>query len=113
WGLARSALHKPLAMTAAVAVAVLFVLGLNPIVLLLGCGLLVLAIRSASIRAGLSGLAAFTPPAVGSGLGAVGAATGGHSLPVLFLTFLKIGCVVFGSGYVLLAFVQDDLAGHL
>ena len=30
-------------------------------------------------------------------------------LPLLFLTFLKIGAVLYGSGYVLLAFLQADL----
>ena len=30
----------------------------------------------------------------------------------LFLVFLKLGCVVFGSGYVLLAFLQADLVVH-
>lgn len=29
-------------------------------------------------------------------------------LPLLFLTFLKIGAVLFGSGYVLLAFLRTD-----
>jgi chromate transporter len=31
------------------------------------------------------------------------------SLPSLFLVFAKIGCVIFGSGYVLLAFIRADL----
>jgi chromate transporter len=30
------------------------------------------------------------------------------SLPLLFLTFLKIGAVLYGSGYVLLAFLHAD-----
>ena len=30
------------------------------------------------------------------------------SLPLLFLTFLKIGSVLYGSGYVLLAFLRAD-----
>ena len=33
------------------------------------------------------------------------------SLPSLFLFFLKVGSVLFGSGYVLLAFLQTDLVG--
>jgi chromate transporter len=36
-----------------------------------------------------------------------------YSLPVLFLTFLKIGSILFGSGYVLLAFLQRDLVTRL
>jgi chromate transporter len=35
------------------------------------------------------------------------------SLPVLFLTFLKIGSVLYGSGYVLLAFVRADFVLRL
>jgi len=31
-----------------------------------------------------------------------------HSLPLLFLTFLKIGSVLYGSGYVLLALLRAD-----
>ncbi|MBI4643457.1 MAG: chromate transporter [Deltaproteobacteria bacterium] len=34
------------------------------------------------------------------------------SLPALFLYFLKVGSVLYGSGYVLLAFLQADLVGH-
>jgi chromate transporter len=35
------------------------------------------------------------------------------SLGVLFLTFLKIGAVLYGSGYVLLAFMRADLVDRL
>jgi len=34
------------------------------------------------------------------------------SLSSLFLVFLKIGAIVFGSGYVLLAFLHADLVAH-
>jgi chromate transporter len=33
-------------------------------------------------------------------------------LPALFLYFVKVGCVLYGSGYVLLAFLQQDLVGN-
>ncbi len=35
------------------------------------------------------------------------------SLSALFLVFLKFGAVIFGSGYVLLAFLQADLVDRL
>jgi chromate transporter len=35
------------------------------------------------------------------------------SLGVLFLTFLKIGATLYGSGYVLLAFLHDDFVVRL
>jgi chromate transporter len=34
-------------------------------------------------------------------------------LPLLFLTFLKIGALLYGSGYVLFAFLQTDLVERL
>jgi chromate transporter len=35
------------------------------------------------------------------------------SLPLLFLTFLKIGSVLYGSGYVLIAFLRADFVDRL
>ncbi|MCE7939934.1 MAG: chromate transporter, partial [Chloroflexi bacterium CFX6] len=45
-------------------------------------------------------------PAAAAGMAAATAAA--FSLPVLFVTFLKIGAVLYGSGYVLLAFLRAD-----
>jgi chromate transporter len=50
------------------------------------------------------------PPAIATA-GAASAAS--VSLGILFLTFLKLGAVVFGSGYVLLAFLRADLVERL
>jgi hypothetical protein len=36
-----------------------------------------------------------------------------YSLGILFLNFLKIGCVVYGSGYVLLSFLRADFVDRL
>ncbi len=36
----------------------------------------------------------------------------GASLSSLFFVFLKFSCVIFGSGYVLLAFLREDLVTH-
>jgi chromate transporter len=41
------------------------------------------------------------------------AATTPPSLLTLFLTFLKIGAILYGSGYVLLAFIQNDFVHGL
>ena len=41
------------------------------------------------------------------------AAAGAFSLATLFLTFLKIGATLYGSGYVLLAFLRDDFVHRL
>jgi chromate transporter len=45
-------------------------------------------------------------------VGAGAAATVAPAMWSLFLVFLKIGSVVFGSGYVLLAFLRADLVVH-
>src|SRR5208282_2477033 len=49
--------------------------------------------------------------------GAMAVAAVGSAFPVglvrLFLSFLKIGSVVFGSGYVLLAFLQTEFVERL
>jgi chromate transporter len=49
----------------------------------------------------------FLPVGVGTG------AASAVGLMPLFLVFLKLGVVVFGSGYVLLAFIQADLVDRL
>ncbi len=52
------------------------------------------------------GASAFTKAAAAAGATAVAVP---FSLIALFRFFLKVGAVLFGSGYVLLAFLQDDL----
>jgi chromate transporter len=48
-----------------------------------------------------------------SALGAAGAGTAGVSLWPMFAVFVKIGSVLFGSGYVLLAFLRADFVERL
>ena len=36
-----------------------------------------------------------------------------YNLPLLFLTFLKIGAILYGSGYVLIAFLRADFVTRL
>jgi chromate transporter len=105
WGLARTAVRDLISALVAIAVAVLVVLGVNPLALLVGAGLIILAIRERALLGRLRRAALLPAP-----LAATGA---GHSLLTLFLTFLKIGAVVWGSGYVLLAFLRTDFVQHL
>jgi chromate transporter len=51
------------------------------------------------------------PPLPALGLAAATAQP--FSLPMLFLVFLKVGAVLFGSGYVLLAFLRAELVVRL
>ncbi len=84
---------------------VLYLLGVNVIVLLLLGGVTLLLNEMIRRRKTGQPLGAFLP-LVGSSLPAVAAIP--FSLPILFLTFLKIGAVLYGSGYVLLAFLRAD-----
>jgi chromate transporter len=108
YGLARSALKTPALAVAAAATTALSLLGVNVIALLFACGALFALWRAFTLRPTSSsrGLAAFLPPLAGAG---AGAAVSTVTLWPLFLTFLKAGAVLFGSGYVLLAFLRADL----
>ncbi|HEY8394684.1 MAG TPA: chromate efflux transporter, partial [Thermaerobacter sp.] len=63
--------------------------------------------------------ARLVPPGTGALLTGTTLATGGgaaavpFSLSTLFLTFCKIGAVLYGSGYVLLAFLRNDFVLRL
>jgi len=113
WGLGRSALKtKPLAGVAVVTAALSF-LGVNELAVLFGTGLLVAAALCmvqrppGSTAAPLIGIVPALPFAVTTGAAAAVATPLG--LWPMFLFFLKVGSVLFGSGYVLLAFLRADL----
>lgn len=76
---------------------VALLLGVSPFVLILGSGLLAALGRRMLVAPAVAGVAL-------AGLG---------RLPALFLTFLKIGAVSFGSGYVLLPFLRADFVQGL
>jgi hypothetical protein len=57
----------------------------------------------------LCALAPFGSALQGATVTGIGAGFSSVGLWPLFLFFLKVGSVVFGSGYVLLAFLQGDL----
>jgi len=114
WDLGRSALKtKPLAILGMLATT-LSLLGFNELVILFGAGLLVVAARSSfkqlqppgKVTSLLAAMPGF-PIAVTAALPAAMATPFG--VWPMFLFFLKVGSVLFGSGYVLLAFLRADL----
>jgi chromate transporter len=121
WNLGRTVFKGPWSAVVAAGVAALYLLGINVLVLLFGgglvYGLVVLARRRRSSVARPAAL--FAPVASGGhvarGLALLGAAAAAvpFSQVLLFLTFLKIGAVIYGSGYVLLAFLRADLVQNL
>jgi chromate transporter len=112
WALGRKAIGTPLVAATALAVLILAFRGANEVALLfaaaLGLPLLrgVMAAGSARtlVPPGLLGLAFAGPGAL-----APAAAGAAPLLPQLALVFLKVGSILFGSGYVLLAFLRPDL----
>jgi chromate transporter len=106
WGLGRTAVKTTFLAIVGVLCVVLAFLNVHPLLLLLfGGG--VAGLASLEGRREWSALS-FRTIGIGS---VVGAATS-LSLGSLFLVFLKIGAIVFGSGYVLLAFLRVDLVVH-
>jgi chromate transporter len=94
-----------------------YLLGVNPLIPLFGLALLIMLLEN---RARLGRAAAtrgivLTVPVLPRVPAAAAVATGvaGFSLVVMFLTFLKIGATLYGSGYVLLAFLRDDFVHRL
>ena len=108
WGLGRKALKGPLLAAAGVAVFVGYLAGLNELLLLFGVGLLVAVIRTGRGRWAGGRMAALVIPWL-----AVAPPAGAASLSQLFLVFLKVGGLLYGSGYVLLAFLHNDLVINL
>lgn len=109
WELGRKGIRNALTGAIGLGVLALSLLGINEIALLFGGGLAVmLAANRARLR---PGSAAALLPALGLGIPAASAAA--FSLPILFLTCLKIGSILYGSGYVLLAFLRADFVIRL
>jgi chromate transporter len=88
----------------------LYLLGINELVLLFGGGLLAGALRLMELRR--------TPP-VALLFPLLGVAQAAQATPVpvrldqLFWVFLKVGALLYGGGYVLLAFLRNDLVVRL
>jgi chromate transporter len=113
-GLGKKAIQDWVTAAAGAAVFVLFFMGGNEILLLFAGGLAVMLVRQVPrlVKSGPAGLL----PALGSlAPGAAWAAlqTVPYSPVRLFLTFLKIGSILYGSGYVLLAFLRSDFVVRL
>jgi len=111
--LGRTGVRTTLLAVIAVLAVVLSLLGVSPVLVLVFAGLVSaapLAMKNRLVGAGLLWL-----PNVVAGAMAVAAI--GAAFPVglgrLFFSFLKVGSVVFGSGYVLLAFLQTEFVERL
>ena len=113
WMLGRKSIKGPLTGVVFVAIVLAYFAGANEIVLLVVGGLIVMLVSNADALRALRkrGAAALLMPL--SGLPIVAQVIAPFSLSTLFLTFLKIGAVLYGSGYVLLAFLRADFVVRL
>jgi chromate transporter len=110
WGFGRAAVKTPLLAALGLAALALHLRGVPPLVLLALSGA-----ACAATRARPGPLRALAGPLVPAAAAAVAGAALATTAPAgrLFLVFLKAGSVVFGSGYVLFAFLRADLVERL
>jgi chromate transporter len=119
WKLGRTAAKTRFLGVAGIASIGAALAGAGALIVLAGAG------TAAALRewwkSGQRGLKALTVLLVGAGAIVVAqfapfAAATAQPQPVglraLFLYFVKVGCVLYGSGYVLLAFLRQDLVGN-
>jgi len=95
WRLGKTAFKSPLLIGIAIVALVAAFLGAHELLVLFGAGVLIALTRTRRAMFLIPIAAASSAPAVG--------------LLPLFLFFLKVGSVLFGSGYVLIAFLRADL----
>ena len=111
-GLGKTAVKGPMTATIGGAVLAGYLLGVNELLLLAAAGVVATGARFGGRLAG-GGAAALALPASLPFLGALPAGAATFSMLTLFLNFLKVGSVLYGSGYVLLAYLRGDLVERL
>jgi len=124
WRLWPSAARPPRLVFITLAATAAALLGFDEIAILFATGLITVALYFVDNRAqpgdGVAVGAVATIPALPAHASAIaratalaGAAVAPFSLGTMFLLFVKIGAVLFGSGYVLIAFLQADFVDRL
>lgn len=112
WGMLKPRLRLSLGLIISGIVFAAYLLGIGPLVLLIGGGLLMLIwglIKDKEkIPPIIFGVLPYPLFTLNSQI-----STGTFSLLRLFWVFLKAGSLMYGSGYVLLAFIEDDLVRNL
>ena len=108
WRLGKSAVKSVTLGVIGIAAAILNFAGVNELIVLFGAG----AMASIVLVKKPMGASFLFPMPIWQGIivsGGTGVVKTVFSVPLLFLFFLKVGSVLFGSGYVLLAFLRADL----
>jgi chromate transporter len=114
WGLGRTALRGPLLVAVAIASAAAVATGVHELLVLGIAAAIAMApgMRRRGMAVGAAVAACVSVPLVAA---AAAATTAGQDVTLsrLFVVFARIGSVLFGSGYVLLAFLRADLVERL
>ncbi len=113
WGLGKTAVKSALLAAVGIAAFALYLLGVNEIALLFGGGLLVMLVKNFSRIRQDSAIGILPLFSISAPWLLQASAQTPISLGQLFFTFLKIGSVLYGSGYVLLAFLRNDFVDRL
>ena len=113
WDLGRKGVKDALTAIVGAAVIALYFLGFNEITLLFAGAAAVLLFRFVRhlLKGGFSALSLL--PLLGMPVPMLSAGVVPFSQTTLFLTFLKIGAVIYGSGYVLFAFFNSEFVVRL
>jgi chromate transporter len=106
WGLGRTAVKTTFLGVVGILSVLLAFLSLHPLLVLVIAGGTVCLTDIMTSRLSVAAVPFAAPTAPLAGVAT------SFSLSSLFLVFLKVGAVVFGSGYVLLAFLRADLVAH-
>jgi chromate transporter len=108
--LGRQALRTPVAWVAASLLAAAALSGMNELVLLFVAGVVFVILRLGTAREAQRLAQFLLVPASVASMGAVAAPGAASATPwLLGLFFLKVGSILFGSGYILIAYLQRDL----
>ncbi len=115
WNLGRKAAKNLLVAVSGLLILILyFFFNVNELVLLFGGGLIIMVLANLQTMKGKNLKSLLIPPLFEfNSLPVSTLAAVPYNLPLLFLTFLKIGAILYGSGYVLIAFLRADFVTGL
>lgn len=114
WNLGRTGIKGPTTAVVGIGIVALYLLGFNEIALLFAGAAVVLLVYSGRhlIKRSFSAIVVI-PALLRLPLTPLYTTAVPFSQTALFLTFLKIGSVLYGSGYVLLAFLRSEFVVNL
>lgn len=113
WDLGKKGIKGPLTAIVGAAVIAFYLLGFNEIAVLFVGAAVVLLFQNGRRLWKRASSALLVSPLLSLPMSVLSAGMVPFSQTTLFLTFLKIGAILYGSGYVLLAFLNSEFVVHL